>query len=98
MFGDHIMCFHSYIFDLFFLFCIFLFHPCQILSLASIILSPCLCEFDISILDRLSAVFNGSPFYLSNDSIAEEYKLQRNNQPSPFDVTIESSSIDVRLR
>lgn len=66
--------------------------------LYSFILSPCLCEFDISIIDRLSPIFNGSPFTVNNDNLMNESSIQQNVPANPFSLTLESSSIDIRLR
>lgn len=64
----------------------------------SFTLAPCLCEFDISMLDRLSPVFNGSPFTSNKDHPQPESTLQQSVQSNPFILTLESSSIDIRLR
>lgn len=64
----------------------------------SFMLEPCLCEFDISIIDRLSPVFNGSPFTSNNDNLMNDSSIQQNVQANPFSLTLESSSIDIRLR
>lgn len=65
----------------------------------SFTLAPCLSEVDISIWDRLNAVFNGDPFDMSSmqTASAEESDLLRNAQPK-MSFMIESSSIDIRLR
>lgn len=65
----------------------------------SFTLSPCLSEIDISIWDRLNAVFNGDPFDVSSKQggSTDEHNLQRNAQPK-VSFVIESSSIDIRLR
>lgn len=62
----------------------------------SFIIAPCISEFDISIIDRLSPVLNKSPFHMNNDSVKSD--IQRNNQINKFIFTLESSSIDIRLR
>lgn len=64
----------------------------------SFTLAPCLCEFDISMLDRLSPVFNGSPFTSNKDHPQPDSTLQQSGQSNPFILTLESSSIDIRLR
>lgn len=61
-------------------------------------IAPCLCEFDISIIDRLSPVFNGSPFTVYNDNHIKESSIQQDVQANPLTMTIETSSIDIRLR
>lgn len=66
----------------------------------SFTLAPCLCEFDISMLDRLSPVFNGSPFTPNIDNHQNESKstINQSVQADPFTMTLESSSVDIRLR
>lgn len=61
-------------------------------------LAPCLLEFDISILDRLNAILNSSPFQ-SRDvgTPIEECSGKKHSMPKT-DLVIESSSIDVILR
>lgn len=69
-----------------------------LLFLYSLILAPCVSELDISIIDRLNAVFHGDPF-TDDQGIysSDDIDLQKNNQPK-FTFTIEASSIEIRLR
>lgn len=60
-------------------------------------IAPCSSEFDISIIDRLSPVFNGSPFYAGN-IVVDETTTQQNTHKNGFGFTLESSQIDIRLR
>ncbi|XP_031632964.1 autophagy-related protein 2 homolog B [Contarinia nasturtii] len=64
----------------------------------SFMLAPCSSEFDISIIDRLSPVFNGSPFSTNNDHFMKETTIHQEVQMSQFSLTLESPSIDIRLR
>lgn len=64
----------------------------------SFIIAPCLSEFDISIIDRLSPIFNGSPFTSTNDNVANESSIHQTTPANLFLFTLESSSIDIRLR
>lgn len=60
-------------------------------------LAPCLSELDISIIDRLNAVFHGDPFTEEQGIYTAEENEPQRNQPK-FTFTMESSSIEVRLR
>lgn len=68
-------------------------HFCNI---CSFMISPCVSEFDISIIDRLSPIFNGSPFIVRK--ISDERIGQKNSAKNGFGFTLESQEIDVRLR
>lgn len=59
-------------------------------------IAPCVSEFDISIIDRLSPVFNGSPF--NGSKISDGKTGQQKSTKNGFGFTIESPQIDVRLR
>lgn len=60
-------------------------------------LAPCLSEFDISIIDRLSPIFNGSPFTSTNDNQMNETSCEKTLK-NLFSMVLESPSIDIRLR
>lgn len=64
----------------------------------SFMIAPCLCELDVSIIDRLSPVFNGSPFTVKTDNSTNESSVQQDIQTNTLTLTLESSSIDIRLR
>lgn len=68
-------------------------------SIFSCTIAPCLCELDISILDRLNAVLNSSVFYCAKNhgSTIDEVESKQAIQPKT-NCIIESSSIDIRLR
>lgn len=59
-------------------------------------IAPCINEFDISIIDRLSPILNGSPFIASK--ISDEKTGQRNSTKNGFGFTLETPQLDVRLR
>lgn len=59
-------------------------------------LAPCVSEFDISMIDRLSPIFNGSPFIVNK--ISDEKTGLENSTKNGFGFTVESPQIDIRLR
>lgn len=61
-------------------------------------LAPCITELDISIIDRLSPVFNGSPFKSDNENLMSEPSINPTMHANLFSIALESSSIDLRLR
>lgn len=63
----------------------------------SITIAPCLTEFDISIIDRLSPVLNTNLFRPSEE-VNVNSDTQRKKQSNKCLITLESPSIDVRLR
>ncbi|XP_055377404.1 autophagy-related protein 2 homolog B isoform X2 [Condylostylus longicornis] len=66
-------------------------------------LESCVVDFDISIIDRLSAIFNGTPFkidYKNNESKKrEESGISPNKQKQPtFELNLDSPKLNFRLR
>lgn len=64
----------------------------------SFMLAPCITELDISMIDRLSPVFNGSPFTSSNENVMADTTAQPTANANLFSIALESASIDLRLR
>lgn len=68
------------------------------MNIYSFMIAPCVSEFDISIIDRLSPVFNGSPFIVSKISDEKNSSKKNNSTKNGFGFTLESPQIDFRLR
>lgn len=66
----------------------------------SFTLSPCVTEIDLSMFDRLTAVFNADPFAVDDEHGGPTAEKQTvGEKPAPkFELKVECSSVDASLR